>query len=42
MSEEDRIRLMPVLEAIDKILRPHLEALPHDAMPWTTADLGKQ
>jgi hypothetical protein len=42
LKDEDRMRLMPVLEAIEKILRPHFEALPHDAMPWTAQDLEPQ
>jgi hypothetical protein len=33
--EEEVERLLPVLETLDKILRPGFEALPHDAMPWT-------
>ena len=42
MTEEDRSRLMPVLEAMEKILRPHFEALAHDAMPWTSHEPEKK
>jgi len=35
LSEEEIARLLPVLEALERILRPRFEALPHDVMPWT-------
>jgi len=35
LTEEQAARLLPVLEALEKILRPAFESLPHDAMPWT-------
>jgi hypothetical protein len=42
LSEEERARLMPVLEAIEKILRPRFNGLPHDAMPWTSPYLASE
>jgi hypothetical protein len=35
LTDEQAARLLPVLEALEKILRPAFETLPHDAMPWT-------
>jgi hypothetical protein len=34
LSEEEVARLVPVLETLEKILRPAFEKLTHDAMPW--------
>ena len=34
LSEEEVARLVPVLETLEKILRPAFERLAHDAMPW--------
>jgi hypothetical protein len=38
LSESDLDRLLPALEALDRILRPAFETLPHDAMPWTAPE----
>jgi hypothetical protein len=38
LTEAERARLLPVLEALEKILRPAFETLPHDAMPWTGSE----
>jgi hypothetical protein len=38
LSEEETARLLPVLETLEKILRPAFESLPHDAMPWTSPE----